>query len=47
MLQLKTVFFSSVEELDASVNEFLTGIESESFRSIEVKEDKGMAFILY
>ena len=47
MLQLKTVFFSSVKELDASVNEFLTGIESESFRSIEVKEDKGMAFILY
>lgn len=47
MLQLKTVFFSSVKELDASVNEFLKGIESESLRSIEVKEDKGMAFILY
>lgn len=47
MLQLKTVFFSSVKELDASVNEFLTGIETEAFRSIRVEEEKGYAVILY
>ena len=47
MLHIKTVFFSSVKEIDASVNEFLDTIETESFRSIEVKEEKGMALILY
>lgn len=47
MLQLKTVFFSSVKDLDTSVNNFLSGIESEAFKSIEVKEEKGLALILY
>lgn len=47
MLKFKTVFFSCVKEIDASVNEFLNTIDSEAFRSIEVKEEKGLAFILY
>jgi hypothetical protein len=47
MLKLKTVFFSSVKEIDASVNEFLTTIDEDSFRDLKVKEDKGIAFILY
>lgn len=47
MLHIKTIFFNSVKEIDASVNEFLDTIETDSFRSIDVKEEKGMAFILY
>ena len=47
MLHIKTVFFSSVKEIDASVNEFLDTIDTEAFKSIEVKDEKGMAFILY
>lgn len=47
MLIHKTVFFSSIKELDASVNEILSGITKDEFYSIEVKEEKGLAFILY
>lgn len=47
MLKLKTVFFSSVKDIDASVNEVLSHISKEDFHSIEFKEDKGLAFILY
>ena len=47
MLTHKTVFFSSIKELDASVNEVLSTISKEEFYSIEVKEEKGLAFILY
>lgn len=47
MLQLKTVIVKSIEDLDTSVNEFLSTIESDAFRSLEVKEEKGLAFILY
>ena len=47
MLQIKTIIVKSIEDLDSSVNEFLSGIDSDSFRSIEVKEEKGLAFILY
>ena len=36
MLKLKTVFFSSVSEIDASVNEALSGISKEDLHSIKV-----------
>lgn len=47
MVLIKTVFFSSVHEMDDSVNAFLSTIESEAFRSIRVEEAKGYAVILY
>ena len=47
MLQLKTIIVKSIADLDTSVNEFLSTIESDAFRSLEVKEEKGLAFILY
>jgi len=47
MLQLKTIIVKSIADLDESVNAFLATIDSENFRSIEVKEEKGLAFILY
>ena len=47
MLQLKTIIVKSIEDLDTSVNEFLSTIESDAFRNLEVKEEKGLAFILY
>jgi hypothetical protein len=45
MIQIKAVPFTTNEELEASVNAFLSGIDSDAFRSIEVKE--GLALILY
>ena len=47
MIQIKTVFFSSIREMDASVNEFLSGIGTESFKDIKVEEEKGFAVIIY
>lgn len=47
MVLIKTVFFSSIKDLDTSVNAFLSTIETEAFRSIRVEEEKGYAVILY
>lgn len=47
MFQLKTIIVKSIADLDNEVNAFLATIKSENFKSIEVKEEKGMAIILY
>jgi len=47
MLKIKTVFFKSIQDIDTSVNAFLSGIETEQFKSIKVEDEKGFAVILY
>ena len=47
MIQIKTVFFKSICELDDSANAFLSTIDSDAFRSIKVEEEKGFAVIIY
>jgi len=45
MLQIKTVFFSRISDMDSSVNEFLSTIESECFKDIRIED--GYAVIMY
>ena len=45
MLKLEPITFKTVTDLKASVNEFLSQINSEDFRSIDIKD--GIVLILY
>jgi len=47
MILIKTVFFSSLKDMDTAVNEFLSTIGDDSFKDIKVEDEKGFAVILY